>query len=540
MQAPRSENAVSQRFDAIVVGSGFGGAVVSCRLAESGARVLVLERGRRWTKDQYPRKPGDAWLFDPRRPERRSGWLDLRFFKGMAILMGAGVGGGSLCYSSVVIESDAERFREGWPPEITAAELVPYAESARRMLGVQPIPPTQQTQRSKLLRQGAEKLGLGGRFFSAPLAVSFDPEWNYDLADPLDPRHSKPFVNPQGRQQGTCIHLGNCDIGCDVHAKNTLDLNYLATAEQRGAEVRPLHIVRCLEPQTQGYCVTFDRIEGGRLIRGSEDVPRVVLAAGSLGSTELLLRCRDEYGTLPRVSKTLGCDWSPNANVLTPDVYRSAAIVRQSVGPTISAGLDFSDGDVGGHRFILEDDGFPNLLLNAVTAKLRSSWLPLFGWALRSHLRRSLDEANPLANVEVWLGAGVDAGNGRLSLRRSWLTPWRKELRLDWKVKRSEGVIEAILDMQRRLSAANGGRLRVPLYWSLLKALVTVHPLGGCKMGSTHANGVVDHRGEVFGYPGLYVADGAILPLPVGRNPSLTIAALAERVARLMIRDGPR
>ena len=322
-----------------------------------------------------------------------------------------------------------------------------------------------------------------------------------------------------------------------MHAKNTLDLNYIATAEKRGAEVRPLHLVRDLEPLGTGYRVTFDRIEGTQLVRGSEEAEKVVLAAGSLGSTELLLRCRDEHGTLPLLSRMLGRDWSPNANVLTPDIYRSASVVRQSVGPTISACLDFSDGQVpGGHRFILEDDGFPNLLLNAAAAKLGSGRLNLFGWALRSHLRRSLNEANPLANVAVWLGAGVDAGDGQLKLSRSWLTPWRKDLRLGWKVKKSVGVIEAILDVQRRLSTANGGSLRVPLYWSLLKSLVTVHPLGGCKMGTSAQDGVVDHRGEVFGYPGLFVADGAVIPRPIGRNPSLTIAALAERAAALMTR----
>ncbi len=147
-----------KRFDVIVVGSGFGGAVTACRLAESGARVLVLERGRRWTKSQYPRKAGDDWLFDERKPDQKHGWLDLRFFKGMAVLMGAGVGGGSLCYSSVVLEADAERFAAGWPPEITAAELAPHADVVRRMLAVQPIPPTQLTHRFKLLRQAAQNL----------------------------------------------------------------------------------------------------------------------------------------------------------------------------------------------------------------------------------------------------------------------------------------------------------------------------------------------------------------------------------------------
>jgi cholesterol oxidase len=525
---------VDSGFDVIVVGSGFGGAVVACRLAEAGARVLVLERGRRWTPDQYPRKLGDPWLYSPMHPQRHNGWLDLRLFKGMAVAQGAGVGGGSLCYSSVVMEANPERFSEGWPPEITAGEMAPYYDRARRMLGAGPIPPGQHTKRYQLVQEAALKLGLADRFHSVPLAVSFDPEWNYDLPDPLDVRHSRSFVNTQGQRQGTCVHLGNCDIGCEVRAKNTLDLNYIPAAEQRGAEVRPLHLVRYLEVDGQGYRVVFDRIQNGRLLRGEERAPRVVLAAGSLGSTELLLRCRDEYRTLPRLSARLGAHWSANANVLTPDVYEQADRVRQSMGPTISAGLEFMDGGVDGQRFYVEDDGFPNLLLNAVTAKLRSHWLSLLAWALRFHLRRGPGENNPFGNIMVWLGEGVDAGDGRLFLGRPWLAPWRKDLQLTWDVRRSEGVIRAILAMHERLSRANGGRLRIPFYWRFLRALVTVHPLGGCRLGTTAEDGVVDHAGAVFGYPGLYVTDGAILPRALGRNPSLTIAALAERIAGLM------
>jgi cholesterol oxidase len=527
---------VSQGFDVIVVGSGFGGAVTACRLAEAGARVLVLERGRRWSTEQYPRRPTDAWLYDHARPQKHNGWLDLRFYKRMAVAQGAGVGGGSLCYSSVVMEAGAERFQEGWPAEITAAELAPYYEEVRAMLGVRPIPPGQHTRRYQLMQGAAERAGLGQRFQSVPLALSFDPAWNYGLTDPQNPKHSRPFVNSQGQPQGTCVHLGNCDVGCDVRAKNTLDLNYIPAAERRGAEVRPLHLVRHVEPDGAGYRVVFDRIEGGRLVRGAERAGRVVLAAGSLGSTELLLRCRDQYRTLPRVSPLLGHGWSANANCLTPDVYPDPAAVRQSVGPTISAGLDFMDGSVDGQRFFLEDDGFPNLLLGAVNAALGRQWPRPLAWALRAHLRRAAK--NPLGNVMVWLGEGVDAADGRLSLRRGWLAPWRRGLHLDWDVRRSERVIAAILATQQKLSRAAGGSLRVPFYWRWLRALVTVHPLGGCRMGATAADGVVDHGGQVFGHPGLFVADGAILPRPVGRNPSLTIAALAERVARLLVRDG--
>jgi cholesterol oxidase len=522
------------RYDVIVVGSGFGGSVVACRLAEAGARVLVLERGRRWTPDQFPRQPQDAWLYDNAKPHQRDGWVDLRLYRGMTVVQGAGVGGGSLCYSSVLLPPDATRFADGWPPEITAAELAPHDATVNRMLGAQRIPKGQHTRRYRLLEQGAERLGLSQRFSSVPLAISFDPQWNYDLPDALDPRHSQTFVNDQGQQQGTCVHLGNCDIGCDVRAKNTLDLNYIPAAERRGAEVRPRHLVRYIQPEDGGYGVVFDRIEGGRLVRGVEQASRVVLAAGSLGSTELLLRCRDQYRTLPNISRALGERWSANANFFTLDFYPSAADVEQGVGPTISGGLDFTDGSVAGQRFVVEDDGFPDLLRNAVTAKLRANRLSLLAWALRYDLRGRSRESNAFGNVMIWLGAGVDAADGRLSLGRNWLAPWSRELKLAWDAQGSRGAIEAIISIHKQLSQANGGLAHVPWLWSVLRSLVTVHPLGGCMMGTTADNGVVDHRGEVFGHSNLYVADGSIVPRPIGLNPSLTIAALAERTSALM------
>ncbi|MDP8942531.1 MAG: GMC family oxidoreductase [Actinomycetota bacterium] len=526
---------MAPRFDAIVVGSGFGGAIVACRLAEAGARVLVLERGRRWTPDQFPRKLGDPWIFHPRRPERHNGWLDLRFYRGMTVAQGAGVGGGSLCYSSVVMEADPALFQSGWPPEITYEELRPHYEKVGRMLAVGVIPAGQRTQRYKLLQRAAEQLRYGDRFESVPLAIAFDPEWSYDLPEPLDPRHSRSFENSQGQRQGTCVHLGNCDIGCDVKAKNTLDLNYVALAERHGAEVRPLHLVRYVQPAEGGYRVVFDRIEDGRLARGEERAERVVLAAGSLGSTELLLRSRDQYRTLPRVSGALGRHWSCNANFFTTGVYSRDTKVEQSIGPTIAAGLDFMDGSIGGQRFFVEDDGFPNVLLGALTARLRSGRVNPFAWALQTHLRRAVEEKYPMRNLMVWLGEGADAADGKLSLRRPLLRPWTKELRLSWDARRSAAVIDAILATHRRLTEATGGRFRAPLYWSLLRSLVTVHPLGGCKLGTSPGEAVVDHRGEVFGHPNLSVADGAIVPVAIGRNPSMTIGALAERAAALMV-----
>jgi cholesterol oxidase len=526
---------MSEKFDAIVIGSGFGGSIVACRLAEKGMRVLVLERGRRWTPASYPRKPDDPWVYDARHPEKRNGWLDLRFFKHMMVAQAAGVGGGSLTYSSVHLEAHPAVFERGWPAEVTYAEMKPYYDTVATALNLQTLPDGQLTERLKLTRDAATALGHAGRFSKAPLAVSFSPEWNYTLDNPFDRRHSKPFTNTYGQQQGTCIHLGNCDIGCDVLAKNSLELTYLAAAEQHGCDVRPLHVVRRLESQHAGYRVEFDRIEEKDLIRGEATAERVFVAAGSLGSTELLLRARDEHETLPHLSPALGRRWSPNANVLSLARYPEGDRVQQSVGPTITSVVDFMDGEAAGERFVIEDDGFPSLLLNVVRASMRASGEDDAGSDVGRALYDRLEEAvlgkDAARELMLWLGAGVDAGDGELRLDRRWVPPFTQKLELEWRADRSDGVIDAIQTVHRQMTEATGGKPGPGLLGRVFRSLLTLHPLGGCAMAPTPETGVVDHLGRVFGYPNLYVVDGAIVPTPIGRNPSHTIAALAERIA---------
>lgn len=518
-------------FDVIVIGSGFGGAITARRLAEKGMRVLVLERGRRWQPDQYPRKPGDAWIFSHDHPARHNGWLDMRFFRRMTVAQAAGVGGGSLTYSSVAVEASPDVFTKGWPAEITYAELKPHYDTVAREMNLQVIPDNQLTQRFLIARDAARNLGHAGRFSKAPLAVSFSDEWNYQLEDPFNAKHSRQFINAHGQRQGTCIHLGNCDIGCDVRAKNGLDVNYIPRAEQRGAEVRPLHLVRLIEPHGGKYRVVFDRLEKGRMIRGDETAERVVLSAGSLGTTELLLRCRDEYRTLRSLSPTLGTRWSGNANFISMATYPEQDRVRQSTGPTIASMLDFTDGSFRNERFVVEDDGFPNLLLNAIKAYLDSNVKTAYGRHLLEEFEEYLRDDTPLRNLLLWLGAGMDAGDGQLNLKRRRFIPWKRALDLIWEVEHSAGVLDAMQAMHQNLTEATGGRPRALPTWSLFKSLVTLHPLGGCPMGVSPDTGVVDHLGRVMGYRNLVVADGAIVPTPTVRNPSHTIAALAERIA---------
>jgi cholesterol oxidase len=520
-------------FDVIVIGSGFGGAVTACRLAEKGMKVLVLERGRRWDPKDYPREPGDAWIFDPDEPHKQNGWMDFRMYDDMAIAVGAAVGGGSLIYANISVDAKKEIFNQGWPPEITYDELKPYYDKVGVMLNLQTIPESQATQRYKLMKEAAQKIGYGNRFTPLPLAVAFNKDYNYQLDDPFNNKHSKTWVNAQGVEQGTCVHCGNCDIGCQVKAKNTLDLNYLPWAEKHGAEIRPLHVVNYIKPENGGYRVHFDRLENGRRIPGNESARRVILAAGSLGSTEILLRSRDQYKTMPKLSKFLGLNWSSNGDFLTP-AFHSDREVSPTQGPTITCAIDFLDGSVDNQQFFIEDGGFPDVLGNYLEEKLKKGARNPKYRILLAALGEMVRQRDPLGNVMPWFAQGIDAANGRLYLGRPWYAPWRRKLKLDWEIDRSKAVIEAIINMHKRLAKATGGKALVPPTWSLLHNLVTPHPLGGCNMGTTKEAGVVDHRGEVFGYRNLYVADGAIIPEAVGLNPSKTIAALAERIADLI------
>jgi cholesterol oxidase len=518
--------------DVIVVGSGFGGAVHACRLAEAGLRVLVLERGRRWRPESFPRGPDDAWIFDVDEPEKQNGWIDLRFLDDMWVAQGAGVGGGSLIYANVSIDARPDAFASGWPAPISFDALAPHYARVSEMLAPEELPDNQLTPRHRLLREAAEKTGTADRFRKVELAVAFDPDGAYPEERPADERATKTFTNRFGREQGYCIHAGNCDIGCKAGARNTLDVNYLAVAEDRGAEIRPLSLVSHVASEGPGYAVVYHEIADGRRVERVARAPRVVLAAGSLGSTEILFRSRDRFRTLPRVSRALGQGWSSNGDFLTPAFYPGRRL-SPSIGPTITGAIDFLDGSDGGARYFVEDGGFADVIGNLVRARAKRGGL---GGRLLKRLAAAFDDGDPFDTMMPWFGQAMDGGDGRLYWGRDALRPWKRRLKLDWDVARSERGVGGLIAAHERLSKATGGDARVPPTWTVLRNLVTPHPLGGCAMAAAPAAGVVDHRGEVFGHPGLYVADGAIFPRPIGLNPSKTIAALAERAVAMMIK----
>jgi cholesterol oxidase len=237
---------------------------------------------------------------------------------------------------------------------------------------------------------------------------------------------------------------------------------------------------------------------------------------------------------LPNLSNFLGQNWSCNGDFLTPAVYADREPMPW-LGPTITSRIDFLDRSEGGESFWIEDGGFPDLLRDMLGqgTTAHEDLSPVL-----DQIRNAVGSLGPLQRVMPWFAQGVDAGNGTLRLRRRWWLFGKQVLDLDWDIAESAPLVDAIVAMHKRLSAATGGTAIVPPTWSAMKYLITPHPLGGCGMGVSREDGVVDHRGAVFGYPGLYVIDGSIVPEALGVNPSRTIAALAERAAALIIEQG--
>ncbi|HEY6119045.1 MAG TPA: GMC oxidoreductase, partial [Pyrinomonadaceae bacterium] len=234
---------------------------------------------------------------------------------------------------------------------------------------------------------------------------------------------------------------------------------------------------------------------------------------------------------LPNLSPLLGYNWSSNADFISAS-FDHPRNIYPSRGPTITSVIDLFDGIVDGQSFMIEDGGIPPFLSD-LSRVAQKSWLGKFHplLTLLSRLSETHDEFH---NDMLWFAVGKDAADGQLYLGRKWYWPWHRVLMLRWDVTTSRAVIDSIAKTHKRLAEVTNGTHMDPPGWKYLLNLITAHPLGGCKMGNTAADGVVNHRGEVFGYPNLFVADGAVIPESVGLNPSRTIGAVAERIAALM------
>jgi cholesterol oxidase len=528
-----------ETFDFVVIGSGFGGSVSAMRLTEKGYRVLVLERGRRFSDHDFPRTNWNVWRYLWAPALRCFGILQISPFRDVFVLHGAGVGGGSLGYAGVLQEPDDRLFAApAWRHLADWKRVLrPHYDTARRMLGVAPNP--RQWPADRVLRTITESFGTAdthrptevGMFFGAPGQAEGET-----VPDP--------FFGGEGPERTTCIHCGACMIGCRHNAKNTLVKNYLYLAERWGAQVwaeAEVHDIRPLppgEPDGARYTVAFRRSTAWR--RGPERRVRaraVICSAGTLGTLRLLFRCRDVTRSLPAISPRLGAIVRTNSEALLGATNRGRQTnYAEGIAITSIAQVD--------PVTTVEPVRYPggSSLMRLLAGPLLPP-RPGLGDTLPGRVARSLWQIlrHPLDFLHVHVLPGwperttillimqTEDNRVRLRLGRHLLTLFRRDLVSDPDPEHPIPATVAIgHEVARAFARRTNGVPAGSINEGLFKIPLTAHILGGCPFGRDAAEGVVDLDCQVHGYPGLYVVDGAIVPANPGVNPSLTITALAE------------
>jgi cholesterol oxidase len=565
---------MQDRCEAVVIGTGFGGAINACRLSKKWpGKVVVLERGKRYGLGQFPRAPGDFnrnfWVLrngtphprHVRKAARESGDLhgmyDIRKYRNMDVVICAGVGGGSLIYANVFMIPPDEVFADKrWPSSCQKANLMRYYSIAKSVLGSRPIPdatqdPRRRVAKTELFLRVAEQAKRDAQLVDINVFFGSDPK-----APPAEIGEQR--RNRYGALQTSCTYCGECICGCNYHSKNTVDLNYLYAAEHRhGAKIR----TECLAEEivaldasgqdahdgdgSHGY-----RVKCRDLARDETEsifASRVVVSSGCLGSTELLLRCKQRYGMLRQISDRLGQQFSGNGDFLSFVIEGFEG--EPNYGPTITQRTDFNlfKDHAADHAFILEDASYPAFLAWFVDgARPRWMWFKPIKHLVQHLLANFKSGKSPgrlgfafadllgdstSAQSAVLLCMGIDKSNGVMTLDDNG------QLAIDWPWRENSTLYDAIQDAGKEFRKIVGAKTftSLPTWDWPFRNNVTVHPLGGCVLAEDAAHGVTNAAavsfGEVFGYKNLYVADGAIVPTAVGSNPVATICALSERVA---------
>lgn len=517
--------------DFAIIGSGFGGSVAALRLSEKGYRVLVLERGNRYRDDEFARSNWDVrrYLWLP-------GWgcrgiLQMTWLSGVLVLHGSGVGGGSLGYANVLAEPDAGVFElPAWSrPVPWGSRLRPHYATARRMLGAATNP--QSCAADDMLRQVAAELGTLDSFQPTEVGVFFGEE-GQEVPDP--------YFEGLGPPRAGCTHCGACMVGCRLNAKNTLPKNYLHLAEGLGAEIRAESEVVDVRPVREGedgsarYEITYCRpgVLGSRRRRRVR-ARNVVFAAGALGTVSLLLRCRDETGSLPGLSQRLGSDVRTNSEALLGVTARDN---RADFSKGVAITSVFQADPVTHVQPVRYPDGSSLMrmlaapLVEAGNGRWRRLWLLLCESSLHPvDLARSKLLPGWARRTTILLV--MQTTDTRLLVRRgrSLLTFFRRGLVSQRDQARPlVGELPIAHEVVRRFAAQVDGIAQGSINESLLNTPTTAHIMGGVPIGGSVEEGGADDRFRLFGYPGLYVVDGSVMPGNPGVNPSLTIAALAE------------
>lgn len=506
-------------FDVIVVGSGFGGSVSALRLSEKGYRVAVMESGKRFGPDEFPRTSWDV---------RRFLWLPylgcrgiqrLDFMRDVAVLSGAGVGGGSLVYANTLYRAaDGFYTDPAWGHLADwKAELAPHYETAERMLGVTETPAD--TPVDEIMLELADHLGVAETYRRTPVGVYFGRTGK---------RASDPFFDGRGPDRSGCLNCGECMTGCRHGAKNSLDLNYLYLAERNGVNVLAERRVVDVRPRPGGgYEVTTERPGAWfRQDRRTYTCDQVVVSASALGTQRLLSRLK-ESGSLPCLSDRLG--WlvrtnseaivTAEANTANPD-FTTGVAITSSIHPDDDTHIEPVRYGKGSNvmglltTIMLDGEGRRKKFFAAVRNEPRrvARSLNVRRWSERSIIllvMQSVDNSLRLQRIRRWGMSMVVTRPGDGEPSPTW--------------------IPVANESARHVAERIGGSAHSSLSEALFDVPTTAHLIGGCPMGDSAETGVVDKYHRVFGYDGLHVIDGSTLTANLGVNPSLTITAMAER-----------
>ena len=508
--------------DFAIIGSGFGGSVSALRLAEKGYTACVLEMGKRWSKDDFAKTNWDLKRFLWRPWFGMYGILQMTLVKDAFFLHGAGVGGGSLVYANTMLVPPDEAFRDPrWVGLDWKAALAPFYERAKKMLGVVQSPVLVETDR--MLKEVAEEMGRGDAFHRANVAVFFG-EPGKTVPDP--------YFGGEGPERTGCTMCGGCMVGCRVGAKNTLDRNYLYLAEKKGVAIHPESRVVDLRPlEGGGYELTIEKSTGLRHPSRTLRARGVVVAAGSYGSVELLMKCK-ERGSLPKLSSQLGQYLRTNSEALLA-IRSRRDDVDYSKGIAITSGAFVDDKT---HVEVVRYPAGSDAMAPLATVLTEGGgalprWLRWMGTVLRHPLAfvRCLVPFGWAKRTAILLVMQPVDNHLTYRLRRRWYWPFSKKLdSAPGAGEPAPTYIPVANLVAKKMAEKMDGVPQSGLLEVLFDKASTAHILGGCPIGSSADDGVVDVQSRAYGYDDLYVVDGSIIPANLGVNPSLTITAMAE------------
>ncbi len=541
-------------YDIVVIGSGYGGAITAARLATANLNpkpsICILERGKEWQPGQYPEAPLDV-AAQVRSDLNPLGLYELLNHPDISVIKGSGLGGTSLINANVAIIPDEEVFAQfNWPSAIQYQALLPYYQRAAQVLAANPRPDALQLAKVQALNRRAVEIGTTAQ----PLNIVV----NFSIDGP----------NPYGVQQKPCINCGNCVTGCNVGAKNTLYMNYLPMAQRAGATILTQAKVEWLEKGASGGWVIHGSYvkTGGGSESFSVNAGEVILSAGSLNTTEILLRSEVLHGL--SVAPALGTKFSGNGDFFglaynggyETDVlgynYQTPPTAGASPepGPNIVGIVRYNGTLPESKRIAVEDFSFPSASVDAakaVFAAIQGQDTVTGNEAdQRARLLRDLDPTNrqhdpngALNHTMLYLVMGQDNARGLILFEKPLIEPDGR-IQISWDQAGQQQIFTRMnAELRRHAHALSASFISNPT-WSFFKLrhLITAHPLGGCPMGDDYLQGAVDVYGRVFAgdgsvHDGLYVTDGSIVPSALGVNPLLTISALTERFVERKIQQ---